>query len=62
MVDVPEIAPHTLPVLVMVATEVLVLLHTPPVAASVNEVDEPAQTVAVPLMVPAAGKALMVTT
>ena len=53
--------PHTLPVLVTVATRVLALLQAPPVAASVNDVEEPAHTMAVPLMVPAAGKAFAVT-
>ena len=62
MVDVPEITPQTLPPLVTVATEVLALLQRPPVAASVNNVDDPAQTVAVPLIVPAAGEAFTVTT
>ena len=61
MVDVPEIAPHAVPELVTVATEVLALLHKPPVAASAKEVDELAHNVVVPVMVPAAGKAFTVT-
>ena len=44
-----------------VATVVTVLLHAPPVAASLNPVVAPAQTVAVPVMVPADGNGLTVT-
>ena len=53
--------PLTAPEEVTVATAVLVMLHTPPVVASVNAVDEPAQTLAVPLMEPADGKGVTVT-
>ena len=49
----PEVRPLTTPKEFTVATKVLVLLHTPPVAASVNVVDEPAHTTGVPLIVPA---------
>ena len=59
---VPDVRPFTTPVVPTVATTVFVLLHTPPVVTSVNVVDEPAITVAVPLIVPAAGKGLTVTT
>ena len=62
MVAVPGAAPHTLPEPVTVATDVLTLLHTPPVAPSVNKADDPAHTVAVPLMLPAKGNGLTVTT
>ena len=45
------------------ATEGLVLLHTPPVAASVIDVvDPPAHTDVVPVMVPAFGSGLTVIT
>ena len=62
MVVVPEMRPFTEPEALTVATAVLVLLQTPPVAASVNADDEPAHTVVVPLMKPAAGNGLTVTT
>ena len=58
---VPDVRPLTTPEAFTVATRVLVLLHTPPVVASVKFVDEPAHTVAVPLIVPA-DKELTVTT
>ena len=61
MVVVPEVIPFTTPEVPTVATTVLVLLHTPPVAVSVNAVDEPAHTVAVPVIVPAPGAGLTVT-
>ena len=62
MVDVPMTAPNTWPEPSTVAIEVVLLLQMPPVAPSVKEVDEPAQTVAVPLIVPAEGNGLTVTT
>ena len=62
MVVVPAARPLTTPEVFTVATRVLVLLHTPPVVASVNVVDKPAITVAVPLIVPAAGEGLTVIT
>ena len=58
----PDVRPFTTPDAFTVATTVLVLLHTPPVVASVNVVDEPAIIVAVPLIVPAAGEGLTVIT
>ena len=61
MVVVPDVSPFTTPDVPIVATTVFVLLHTPPLAASVNAVDELAQTLTVPLMVPAAGNGLTVT-
>ena len=62
MVVVPAVRPLTTPEVLTVATRVLVLLQTPPVAASVNVVDKPAITVAIPLIVPAEGDGLTVTT
>ena len=63
MVVVPALTPVTTPVLVTVPTAVLVLLHTPPVAASVSEVVEPpAHTEVVPVIVPAFGSGLTVMT
>ena len=60
---VPEVRPFTAPEAAFtVATTVLVLLHTPLVAASVSVIDEPAHTAAVPLMVPADGEGFTVTT
>ena len=61
MVEVPADTPPTVPLLT-VATPVLVLLHTPLGEASVNAVVEPAHTVAVPVIVPATGNGLTVTT
>ena len=61
MVDVPDATPLTSPLLFTVAAEVLVLLHAPPVAPSLNDVVEPTHTVAVPLIVPATGNGLTVT-
>jgi hypothetical protein len=45
----------------MVATDVLPLVHTPPVTALLNVVVAPAHTVAVPVIEPADGAALTVT-
>ena len=44
MVVVPDVIPFTEPEAFTVATTVLVLLHTPPVVASVNAIDAPMQT------------------
>ena len=56
---VPADAPVTSPVaLLTVATEVLLLLHVPPVVASVNVVVEPTHTADAPLI--AAGSGLTV--
>jgi hypothetical protein len=49
------------PVVLIVATAVLLLLHVPPVAVLENEVVSPAHTVAVPESVPATGNGLTVT-
>ena len=43
------------------ATAVAVLLHAPPIVASLKPVVEPAHTVAVPVIVPADGNGLTVT-
>ena len=62
MVAVPAATPVTVPVLPTVVTVVAVLLHAPPVVASLNPVVDPAQTIAVPVIVPADGKGLTLTT
>jgi hypothetical protein len=61
IVVVPEVSPLTTPVVPTVATTILVLLHSPPVAASASVVDEPAHTVIVPVIVPAPQAGLTVT-
>ena len=62
MVVVPDVRPFTTPEVLTVATTVFVLLHSPPLAASVNAIDELAHTLTVPLTVPATGNGLTVTT
>ena len=52
MVVVPEAIPLTIPVEPMVATEVFVEVHTPPLTASLNVVVVPGQSVVVPVIVP----------
>ena len=54
--------PVTVPAVLIVAADVLLLLQTPPPAALVSVVFAPVQTVFDPAMVPVAGKALMVAT
>ena len=54
--------PFTLPDASTVATPVAVLLHAPPEVVSLKPVAEPAHTVAEPVMVPADGNGLTVTT
>ena len=61
MVVVPEATPVTTPDAFTVAFAVFELLHTPPPAASVRAVVEPAQTEVVPVIDPAAGNGLTVT-
>ena len=61
MVALPDDTPATTPVLLTVATDVLLLVHVPPVAPSVRVVEEPAQTVLLPLIVPESGNGLTVT-
>ena len=60
----PDATPPTIPVLLTVAAAVLVLLQAPPdvPVPSLNAVVEPAHTVAVPVIVPATGSGLTVTT
>jgi hypothetical protein len=57
---VPGATPVTTPAPLTDATEVLLLLHTPPAAPSVNVVVFPAHIVVDPLMVPALGAAFTV--
>ena len=61
MVAVPAVTPVTIPDVPIVATAVLLLLHTPPVVVLLNVVVEVAQTIAVPVIVPATGSGLTVT-
>ena len=53
--DVPAVSPFTIPVLPIVATEPMVLLHVPLPAMSARIVDDPAQTLVAPVMLPASG-------
>ncbi len=62
MVDVPGAIPVTTPVALTVATPVLTLLHTPPIVPSVRLVVVVGHSVNVPVIVPALGVALTVTT
>ena len=62
MVVVPAVRPFTTPVALTVATPVDTEVHAPPPAASVRLVADPAHTVSVPVMLPAFGDALTVTT
>jgi hypothetical protein len=55
----PAETPNTVPEELIVATDVLPLVHDPPPLASLNEVVLPAQTVIVPVI--AAGNERMVT-
>lgn len=55
MVVVPAATPDTTPELFIVATEVLLLLHVPPVVASLSEVVDPTQTLVVPSIAPGSG-------
>ena len=57
----PVATPVTTPELLTVATEVLLLLHVPPLTLSVNEVILPTDTVEVPVIVPADGAAFTIT-
>ena len=58
----PAATPLTTPDVLTVAVPVLLLAHTPPVVASLSVVVALTHTVAVPVMVPADGAALTVTT
>ncbi len=62
MVDVPAATPVTTPVALTVATPVDTELHTPPIAASVKLVVVVGQTTRPPVIVPATGAGLTVTT
>jgi hypothetical protein len=63
MVALPAATPLTIPVAEpIVAIEVLLLLQVPPEVALFNVVVLPVHTVAVPVMVPADGVLLTVTT
>ena len=62
MVAVPEETPVTTPVLPTVATAVLDDDHTPPPEGSVRVIVLPAQTDDVPVIEPAIGSGLTVTT
>jgi len=62
IVEVPGAIPVTTPVALTVATPVLTLLQTPPIVPSVKLVVVVGQTVNVPVIVPAFGVALTVTT
>ena len=62
IVVLPDAIPVTLPDASTVPTEDVTLLQAPPAAASVRAVIDPAQTTGVPVIVPATGSALTVTT
>ncbi len=63
MTVVPDETPVTIPELVpTVATAVLVLLHVPPVTASLSVVVDPTQMVVVPAMGPGGAVIITVTT
>ena len=62
MIVLPADTPVTLPEPSTVPTEEVTLLHAPPAAASVKAVFAPAHTIGVPVMVPAFGNGLTVTT
>ena len=57
---VPFDTPVTEPVLLTVATAVLLLLHVPPPTASVRDIVEPVHTTDGPLMLPAVAVRLTV--
>ena len=58
----PDATPVTTPVVPIVAVAVVLLLHTPPVVTSANDVKLPAHTVCVPVMAAGvAGNGLTVT-
>jgi hypothetical protein len=59
---VPAVTPFTFPPEVTVATPVLVLLQAPPAVASLSVVLCDVQTTMVPVILPALGTALTVTT
>ena len=61
MFEVPWATPVTAPEASNVAIAEASLLHTPPLAPAVKVVTDPAQTLAIPVMVPAFGNGLIVT-
>jgi hypothetical protein len=61
IVVVPAIAPETTPVLPTVAVVVELELQVPPALTSVNGVEEPAQTVIVPVIADGNGFTVSVT-
>ena len=61
IVVVPALTPVTTPLASTVAFDVETEVHVPPPAASAKLVVEPAQTMAVPVIVPAIGIGLTVT-
>ena len=61
MVAVPPLIPVTRPVVPTLATAILLLLHTPPDAASVRAIEEPEHTVDKPVITPAFADRLIVT-
>ena len=61
MVEVPADTPVTTPELFIVATAALLLLHVPPVVASLNVVEFPIQTLVVPVIAATVGKGFTVT-
>jgi hypothetical protein len=60
MVDVPVATPFTVPVVPIVATDVFVLLHTPPGVASLSDVVPPMHKLAEPLIAAGAGMVLSI--
>ena len=62
MVVLPAAKPATTPDVFTDPVDGAVLLHTPPAAASVSDVLAPTQTTGVPVIVPASGNPLTVTT
>ena len=59
---VPAVTPVILPVVVIVPTPVVALLHAPPAGLLVNVLVCPVHIVAVPLILPATGALFTVTT
>ena len=62
MFAVPWAIPVTTPVASTVAVAEASPLHTPPIVPSTSVVIDPAQAFAIPVMVPALGSGLIVTT
>ncbi len=62
MIVVPALTPVTTPDELMVATEVVPLVHAPPETVLDKVIVNPVHTLAEPLIVPAVGAALIETT